>query len=251
MEGSLFTLPDPVPEGAVLLGPDEWIDPRLATDRNCRLFPDPGQAIAWLESDFHTTAPGNNISRLVFLHQDAFAGLEGADQLVEWLDRLRDLQGPFLPILLHGNLPGNHLVSFFRAGLFDAITVPVDRLEWVNMLLRAEKRLEFRHQSRLILTQTGQNQLLLRSMRKKLEGEAASVTGALLHAQETLEIANRQLTDAMAELTLLYRFGRELSSASNWDKVLREILKNHQPAPLPEAIRKQIHAIHRRFETAG
>ena len=30
----------------------------------------------------------------------------------------------------------------------------------------------------------------------------------------------------MAELSLLYRFGRELSTAGNWDAVLREILQN-------------------------
>jgi trimethylamine--corrinoid protein Co-methyltransferase len=56
-------------------------------------------------------------------------------------------------------------------------------------------------------------------------------------------------------------FGAKLPLSSNLipdqdlieriDDDLREILKNHQPAPLPEAIQKQIHAIHRRFETAG
>jgi signal transduction histidine kinase len=226
MEDSLFKLPDPVPEGAVLLGPSQWIDPALADDRQCRLFSDPEAALVWLEREFDGGRATAGHSRLVFLHQDAFAGSDGSDLLEDWLGRLRELQGPYLPILLHGSLPGQHLVRFFRAGLFDAIPVPVAHLEWVNMLLRAEKRLELRQQSRLILTQSGRNQELLRAMRKQLGGESASVTGELLRAQDTLEVANRQLTDAMAELALLYRFGRELSSARNWDKVLRDILRS-------------------------
>jgi len=48
----------------------------------------------------------------------------------------------------------------------------------------------------------------------------------MLKAQESLEAANRQLNEAVAELSLLYRFGRELSTAGNWDEVLREILKS-------------------------
>lgn len=226
MDASLFNLPDPVPEGAVLLGPDCWADSHSIGQREGRLFEDPEATLAWLMEEFAGSRENAGRSRLVFLHQDAFAGADGSDLLEDWLNRLREIQGPYLPILLHGSLSGAHLVRFFRAGLFDAIPVPINRLEWVNMLLRAEKRLELRQQSRLILTQTGQNQEILRAMRKQLGGESASFTGELLRAQETLEVANRQLTDAMAELALLYRFGRELSAARNWDKVLRDILRS-------------------------
>jgi len=34
------------------------------------------------------------------------------------------------------------------------------------------------------------------------------------------------------------------------DKDLREILANHQPKPMPEAIREQVRAVHAKFETS-
>jgi trimethylamine--corrinoid protein Co-methyltransferase len=34
------------------------------------------------------------------------------------------------------------------------------------------------------------------------------------------------------------------------DKDLREILANHRPKPMPEAIREQVHAVHAKFETS-
>lgn len=226
MEDQLFRLPEPMPAGAVLIGPPDWLAAATAAEPAGQRFSVPGKALAWLANDPATDAHGQPISRLVFLHQDSFAGQDGGNTLDGWLDEVRALRRSYLPILLHGNLPGGQLVRFFRHGLFDAITVPIDRLEWVNMLLRAEKRLELRQQSRLILDESGRNQELLRSMRRRLGGESVSVAGELLRAQDSLEAANRQLTDAMAELSLLYRFGRELSAARNWDKVLREMLQS-------------------------
>lgn len=226
MEERLFRLPEPMPAGAVLIGPPEWLASMPDEVAPERRFEAARTALDWLAGDGATGERGQPVSRLVFVHQDAFAGQDGGHSLDAWLDEVRGLRRPFLPILLHGNLPGAQLVRFFRHGLFDAITVPIDRLEWVNMLLRAEKRLELREQSRLILDESGRNQELLRSMRRRLGGESVSVAGELLRAQDSLEAANRQLTDAMAELSLLYRFGRELSAARNWDKVLREMLQS-------------------------
>jgi len=228
MEETLFLLPNPLPTGAILLGPAEWSGGDLPASRGCRRFADPAEVLGWLAGeDAGSEKIGTAaVSRLVFIHQDVFAGNEGADQLVRWLEDLAALRQPNLPILLHGNLTGKQLVRFFRAGLFDALGVPIGGQQWLNMLIRAEKRLELRQQSRLLLADTEQTQDLLRSLRRKLGDETARSTGELLKAHESLEAANRQLSEAMAELSLLYRFGRELSTARNWDRVLREILKN-------------------------
>lgn len=222
MEPHVFPWPDPLPKGAVLIGPGSVSGETASRSLEIQHFEDPAVALQWVQG---LSAP-SDFARLVFLHQDSFAGNAGADQLVHWLEDLASTQGSFLPVLLHGNLPSPQLVRFFRAGLFDALSLPVSRSHWINMLIRAEKRLEIRKQSRLLLEESGETQSLLREMRRELGGQAARNAGELLKAQESLESANRQLTEAMGELSLLYKFGRELSQASNWDGVLRDILKN-------------------------
>lgn len=217
----LFRLSGPLPQGSVLVGPWDDATRRLAAARKCRIHRDPRAALTDLAATAETD-PGH----LVFLHQDAFAGQDGGDALVKWLEDLAELRVPALPVLLHGNLDGELLVRFFRVGLFDALAVPLVQPDWVNLLIRAEKRLEFRHQSHLILESTGQTRQMLRKLRDQLGTDARPAAGDLMGAQESLAAANRQLTDAVAELSLLYRFGRELSTADNWDQVLREILQS-------------------------
>jgi two-component system nitrogen regulation sensor histidine kinase GlnL len=224
MEDNLFRLPPPIPHGAVFIGPTDWLTEYPLSERDCLHFPRADLGLQWLQASSSGDAAA--VSRLVFLHQDAFAGEEGTDDLVNWLESLNGLRAPYLPIFLHGDLPADPLVRFFRAGLFDALVVPLDRSGWVNMLIRAERRLEIRQQGRLILATSGRTQDLLRNLRRQLGDQTARSASEMLRAQESLEAANRQLNEAMAELSLLYRFGRELSTAGNWDEVLREILKS-------------------------
>jgi len=230
MENSLFRLPDLLPDGAVLLGPEPWITQEVSRGQKIQPFSQPEEAARWLKDQTARSHPGSeslsDVSRLIFIHQDCFAGSAGADLLVSWLDDLRSLQGPFLPILLHGNLEGQQLVRFFRAGLFDALAGPLKSPDWINMLIRAEKRLQLRKHSQLLLAETGPARNKLRELHNQIEGQATKNAGELLRAQESLEVANRQLTEAMEELSLLYKFGRELSQAANWDGVLRNILKS-------------------------
>lgn len=228
MQPNLFDLPEPLPVGAVLVGPVGWLPDSRLEARRARLFADPAEAAAWLDRNGPESqgAGDGALSRLVFLHQDSFAGNGGSDRLVNWLEGVCARRRPYLFILLHASLGADRIVSFFRAGLFDALDVPVDRPTWVNMLLRAEKRLELRQQSHLLLEETGQTQDLLRDLHRQIGQTTAQNAGELLRAQESLEAANLQLTEAMAELSLLYKFGRELSQAANWDGVLRNILKN-------------------------
>jgi len=103
--------------------------------------------------------------------------------------------------------------------------VPVARADWVNMLIRAEKQIERRHRGRLLLASSGRTRETLRQLQREL-GDPEESPAELLQARDSLQTANRQLSEAMAELSLLYRFGRELSAASNWDEVLREILRS-------------------------
>ncbi len=224
MEDNLFRLPPPIPHGAIFVGPQSWLAEPTLADRDCRHFSHADQALQWLHAAF--AKDNASLSRLVFLHQDAFAGDEGADDLVNWLEKLAALRAPYLPIFLHGDLPAEPLVRFFRAGLFDALVVPLDKSRWVNMLIRAERRFEIRQQGRLILASSGQTQDLLRNLRRQLGDQTARSASEMLRAQESLEAVNRQLNEAMAELSLLYSFGRELSTAGNWDAVLRDILKS-------------------------
>lgn len=224
MEDKLFCLPPPIPHGAIFVGPSDWLTGPTCAERDCRVFERADRALTWLQA---AAADGKQtVSRLVILHQDAFASDEGTDQLINWLENLSALRAPYLPIFLHGDLPAEPLVRFFRAGLFDALVVPVDRRRWVNMLIRAEKRFEIRQQGRLILASSGQTQDLLRNLRRQLGDQTARSASQMLNAQESLEAANRHLNEAMAELSLLYSFGRELSTAGNWDEVLRDILKS-------------------------
>jgi signal transduction histidine kinase len=224
MQSNLFQLPDPLPLGAVLVGPEDWYPGNQMEARQGRCFSRPELALEWLrQAPDGTDLPP---SRLLLLHQDTFAGQGGGDRLVSWLEDVSALRGPFLPVLMHASLPAPQLVRFFRAGLFDALDVPVERSSWVNMLVRAEKRFALRQQSRLLLEETGQTHGLLRSLHREIGEKATRNAGELLRAQESLEAANQQLTEAMAELSLLYKFGRELSQAANWDGVLRQMLQN-------------------------
>ncbi len=223
MDDSLFALPAPLPRDAVYVGPVGWPAAPGGDEPPQLTSATPAAALDLLQSHRADAEPR---ARLVIAHQDAFAGDDGSDRLVRWLEDLAALPMPALPILLHGRLPGEQLTRFFRAGLFDALAMPVEQLDWVNMLIRAERRLELRHQGRLALSAAGQSQGVLRQLRRRLGEETVRSAEELLKAQETLATANRQLTDAMAELSLLYRFGRQLSSAGNWDEVLREILRS-------------------------
>ena len=224
MGSERFQLPTPWPEGLLFLGPpidgQEYLDPK----KKRHAFVCPDEALAWLQANRHT-AEGREV-RLVVLHQDAFAGSEGEVRLISWLDQLREWRLPCLAILLHAGLPTDQLVRLFRGGLFDAVGLPLDTSAWINLLIRAEKRLEYRHQSHLILESTGETRETLLNLRRGIGDRAAADHDQLLHSQQSLRAANDQMAAAMEELSLLFQFGRKLSAARNWDQVLRELLQS-------------------------
>jgi signal transduction histidine kinase len=220
VQDSLFALPAPWPQDALFVGPAGWPGDRdaAAGDPPCCT---PEAALEQARAVGQAPRP-----RIIIAHQDAFAGETGSERLVGWLEALAALPDAPLTILLHGRLPADRLVRFFRAGLFDAVALPVAQLDWVNMQIRAERRLALRQEGRLAREASTETLGRLRQLRRRLGEESARSEDDLLEAHETLATANRQLTDAMAELSLLYRFGRQLSAARNWDEVLREILRS-------------------------
>lgn len=218
-----YDLQGPCPEGAVFVGPRSWLD-SLGGDPRPETFDDPRVALDRLRADAAAAGPLAS-SRLVVVHDGAFAAADDTALLEHWLAAATSLRIPLLPVLLHGRLDASALVRCFRAGLFDAVTVPVSQSAWLNMMVRVERRREQRDQSRQLLTSQGQTQDVLRHQRRQLGREAVGYADDLLQAQAELEAANQRLTGAMAELSLLHHFGRKLGSARNWDDVLREILQ--------------------------
>ncbi|HOX26451.1 MAG TPA: ATP-binding protein [Candidatus Krumholzibacteria bacterium] len=127
-------------------------------------------------------------------------------------------------ILAHEGLSVAELVECFRAGLADALPSSSPPAQWDAALGRVGRRLALQAEARAVKVDAAATQRLLQDGRRRLRHEAAAETAALLQAQADLEAANRRLGDHMAQVSLLYKFGRELSLASNWDDTLREIL---------------------------
>lgn len=144
------------------------------------------------------------------------------DRFPDWLAVARG--AGILTVLVYDGLTAADLAACFRAGLYDAIAGAAELSEWRRLLDRAAADLDRLAASRAIQADSADLQRQLQASQRRVREEAAAEAGALLDAQNQLEAANRQLSDHMAQISLLYRFGRELSLASNWDDTLREIL---------------------------
>ncbi len=90
MDKKLFGLTGPLPQGSVLVGPWDEATHLLAEDRQSYVFGDPAVAMTMLKTDGSSASPLTDLSqgRLIFIHQDAFAGHEGSDALIHALHRL-------------------------------------------------------------------------------------------------------------------------------------------------------------------
>jgi signal transduction histidine kinase len=127
-------------------------------------------------------------------------------------------------ILVRTAATATELVRLYRAGLFDTVDAEAGASPWREVLARAGRQLDERRATATLRAHREATQQLLQDRRRRLRHESAAETAALLDAQSELEDANQRLADHMAQVSLLYRFGRELSQASNWDDTLREIL---------------------------
>ncbi len=156
--------------------------------------------------------------QLLVIHEQAVP----PDRLAAWLAAGPGQWGTVL--LVRTAAPVEDLVSLYRAGLFDTVGVGAGPDQWLAALDRAAGRLDERQATRTLQTERDLTQRLLQDRRRRLQHESAAETEALLAAQSELESANQRLADHMGQVSLLYKFGRELSQATNWDDTLREIL---------------------------
>ncbi len=141
-----------------------------------------------------------------------------------WLSSWRDRN--LTAVLVDDGLSAAEVAAGFRGGLFDATCEEPTAAQWRQLLDRAAQRLDRLTTGNALQAQAAGIQKQLQAQQRRLHDTAAAETGALLDAQAQLELVNRRLSDHMAQVSLLYKFGRELSLASNWDDTLREILSH-------------------------
>lgn len=140
---------------------------------------------------------------------------------------VRDVRQRATPvILLYDGLTVDDLVRLQRAGLFDALGTDAGANHWGEVLQRAAVYLDQEATGHILHTDAAQTQRLLKDSQRRVRNEVADEASSLLEAQAELERANARLGDHMAQVSLLYRFGRQLSLASNWDDTLRDILQH-------------------------
>jgi signal transduction histidine kinase len=168
-------------------------------------------------------APSGGEPVLTVVSQQKISPADGWGVFARRLAGRRDA-GPV--VLVRDTVEPGDLVLLFRAGLYDSITADADEAQWRTVLDRAAERLVELGAGRGIEDDHALTQRLLRDSQRRLRDETAAETEALLQAQADLEQANQRLADHMAQVSLLYQFGRELSQAPNWDDTLREILAN-------------------------
>jgi two-component system, NtrC family, nitrogen regulation sensor histidine kinase GlnL len=159
---------------------------------------------------------------LLVVHAESLRAAGRWQDTPAWLPPLQE-QG-VLVILVHHDLAPDTLAACYRAGLHDAVATTAPPTVWREVLTRAGQRLDILAAGRELRDDSAAMHRQLAASRRQLRDEAAAETSALLEAQDQLERAHRQLHDHMAQVSLLYKFGRELSLASNWDDTLREIL---------------------------
>lgn len=187
------------------------------------------------EADLRLPSPGLTIRRFDTLAEATSAGPEPAVWLI-WESALAD-EGAFRQLegwlhaqgerrppaaLVHHRLGPERLASLMRSGLLDVVPITADPALWEQSLARL---VDAAH-DRSLRADAALTQQLLNDSRRRLRHEAQAEADSLLATQAELEWANSRLSDHMEQVSLLYRFGRELSHAVNWDDTLREILQN-------------------------
>lgn len=175
-------------------------------------------------SNLNPATPDAAALELVVIHEPTLRQNHTWDGFLAWLETWRRTNLPVL--LVYREIAAWELAVCFRAGLFDAVSVAADQAEWSGVLARAAARIDAAVIGGDLNAQREGIQRRLQEHQRRLNEEASAEADALLAAQTQLETANKRLSDHMAQVTLLYKFCRELSLASNWDDTLREILAN-------------------------
>jgi signal transduction histidine kinase len=214
-----------LPAGSVALGPPGWragaVSGRSTPVAGARreLAPAPAG-----ETDAATRRDG--VPPFVLLHGAWLLGADAPEDAGSVLAGLRRTHPAHLPILVGGEIAPQRLLELGEQGLFGVLQPPVEPAQWRSLRERARTvgtrrtvGTSLRSASRGLLRHLARRQ-------RELRGEADEVAADLVRAQRLLEDANSELNDHMAQLALLYRFGRELSSARNWDAPLENLLRS-------------------------
>ena len=128
-------------------------------------------------------------------------------------------------VLVYDGLGADELAGCFRAGLHDAVSRSTPADAWSRLLSRSAERGARRLESGQLARQQLDATRRLKEHQKSLQDDLTRAGADLAHSHLRLEQANRDLSRHMNQLTLLYSFGRELSTARNWDQTLESILK--------------------------
>lgn len=237
----LYHLPTAPPAGTILVGPAVWRAEVVASGAliiGCGTVPEAGRLLLGDRSrpdsigsnsasaDLSEATQPASDSRLVLLHGSLLAGTGPASSLAREIEALLRSFGDFLVILLHEDLCLDSCAHLYRAGLFDNQRVPLTAERWQTCLERLANRVARNVKGRQLRDAAAITAQRLHAHRRQLQQELAHMGQELIRAQNRLESANRELADHMSQLAMLYKFGRELSNAPNWDQTLAKILQN-------------------------
>lgn len=137
---------------------------------------------------------------------------------------LRRAGAPLVQILAYTAPDPALLITAFRAGIEDALPLHADAATWQQVLDRAGAVLAQRVEAAELSREQSGTTDRLRKHQRRLQNELQEAGSNLARSNAQLETLNRELSSHMNQLTLLYSFGRELSTAKNWDRTLESIL---------------------------
>ncbi|HPF33926.1 MAG TPA: ATP-binding protein [Candidatus Krumholzibacteria bacterium] len=141
------------------------------------------------------------------------------ERIAELLLGLGLRRGGHLPVLLHPDWSGARLTRVMSAGLADALILPASPADWDVLRDRLVTRLDDARARRTLSEEQRRTTDQLRERHRDLQDR-------LQRTGEDLAQAHAELTGHLDQLSLLYRFGRELSSARNWDATLAKLLES-------------------------
>lgn len=122
-------------------------------------------------------------------------------------------------VLLHDGTSEDLLVAAVRAGASDLLAMDASHAAWLALRDRLAERFEALRARQDLAREHATNTDRLRRHRLDLQRQL-DATG------EDLARAHSELTRHTQQLSLLYQFGRELSTARNWDDTLARLLEN-------------------------
>ncbi len=142
-----------------------------------------------------------------------------------WVRSLRRGHPQVRVVIVGGQMSAAQCAALLRTGAHDVVPARADRGTWRALFRRGGDPVATRATKESVRREARSAQELLHAQRRRVRDEVAHEAEALLQTQLDLEDANSRLSTHMSQLSLLYRLGRDLSTASNWDATLRGFLE--------------------------